>query len=94
MMSRVPKSSRRPEIMRIRLGVVRAVKQSSRCGSWLVRRCKHRLRPAASVPLFNGLGAYNRAAHLKRRKELAQIWADLILEDAKPAASLLEGPRG
>jgi integrase len=38
-------------------------------------------------------GAYNRAAYLKRRKELAQIWADLILEGAKPAASLLIGPR-
>jgi integrase len=38
-------------------------------------------------------GAYNRAAHLKRRKELAQIWADLILKATKPAASLLAGPR-
>jgi integrase len=37
--------------------------------------------------------AYNRAAHLERRKKLTQIWADLILKDAKPAASLLEGPR-
>ncbi len=38
-------------------------------------------------------GAYNRAAHLERRKELAQIWADLILADAGPAQTLLEGPR-
>jgi integrase len=38
-------------------------------------------------------GAYNRAAYLKRRTELAQILADLILKDAKPAASLLAGPR-
>jgi integrase len=37
--------------------------------------------------------AYNRAAHLERRKELAQIWADLILKNAKPAASLLEGSK-
>jgi integrase len=37
--------------------------------------------------------AYNRALHLDRRKELAQIWADLILEGAKPAADLLVGPR-
>jgi len=37
-------------------------------------------------------GAYNRAAHLKRRKELAQLWADLILHQAKPAKSLLDGP--
>ena len=27
------------------------------------------------------------------RKELAQIWANLILKKAKPAASLLDGPR-
>jgi hypothetical protein len=38
-------------------------------------------------------GAYNRAAYLKRRDELAQIWADLILKDANPAASLLASPR-
>lgn len=37
-------------------------------------------------------GAYNRAAHLKRRKELAQVWADLILAKAKPAIALLDGP--
>jgi integrase len=38
-------------------------------------------------------GAYNRAAHMDRRRELAQIWADMILFDAPPAASLLEGLR-
>ncbi len=38
-------------------------------------------------------GAYNRAAHMERRRELAQIWADMILADAPPAAQLLEGPR-
>lgn len=37
-------------------------------------------------------GAYNRAAHLKRRQELAQLWADLILKDVAPAESLLYGP--
>jgi hypothetical protein len=47
----------------------------------------------AHVPDNKVEGAYNRAAYLKRRKELAQIWADLSLEKAKPAASLLEGPR-
>lgn len=36
-------------------------------------------------------GAYNRAAHSERRRELAQIWADLILEDACPAADLVGG---
>jgi integrase len=46
----------------------------------------------AHVPDNKVAGAYNRAEHLQRRKELAQIWADLILKDAKPAASLLEGP--
>jgi integrase len=47
----------------------------------------------AHVPDNKVEGAYNRAAYLKRRKELAQIWADLILEDAKPVASLVDGPR-
>jgi integrase len=46
----------------------------------------------AHVPKNKVAGAYNRAEHLQRRKELAQIWADLILKDARPAASLLEGP--
>ncbi len=38
-------------------------------------------------------GAYNRAAHMGRRRELAQIWADMILADAPPAANLLDGFR-
>lgn len=38
-------------------------------------------------------GAYNRALHLERRRELAQAWADLILKDARPATDLLRGPR-
>jgi integrase len=46
----------------------------------------------AHVPDNKVEGAYNRASHLNRRKELAQIWANLILKNAKPAASLLEGP--
>ncbi len=33
--------------------------------------------------------AYNRALHLKRRRELAQLWADVLLEDFAPAADLL-----
>lgn len=37
--------------------------------------------------------AYNRAKHLQRRRELLQIWADLILKDAGPAQSLLMTPR-
>ncbi|POH30639.1 MULTISPECIES: hypothetical protein [Sinorhizobium] len=38
-------------------------------------------------------GAYNRAEHLPRRKELAQLWADLILKDMPTADELLHGPR-
>lgn len=38
-------------------------------------------------------GAYNRALYLDRRRELAQIWADLILEGARPAHELIAGPR-
>jgi integrase len=38
-------------------------------------------------------GAYNRELHLDRRRELAQVWANLILEGARPAADLLRGQR-
>lgn len=38
-------------------------------------------------------GAYNRAAHMERRRELAQVWADIILEGAPQADALLEGKR-
>ena len=38
-------------------------------------------------------GAYNRAAHMDRRRELAQIWADIIMEGAPAADTLLEGKR-
>ena len=37
--------------------------------------------------------AYNRAIHLSRRRELAQAWADLLLEGAAHAAELRDGPR-
>jgi hypothetical protein len=46
-----------------------------------------------SEGIFIKNNAHNRASYSKRRKELAQIWADLILKNAKTAASLLEGPR-
>ncbi|WP_328805482.1 hypothetical protein [Sphingomonas albertensis] len=36
---------------------------------------------------------YNRAAYLPRRIEIAQEWADLLLDGFAPAAELLEGPR-
>ncbi|MER9588374.1 integrase arm-type DNA-binding domain-containing protein [Mesorhizobium australicum] len=47
----------------------------------------------AHVPKDKTEGAYNRALHMERRRELAQIWADLILEGACPAIDLLAGPR-
>ncbi len=47
----------------------------------------------AHVPKDRVEGAYNRALHLNRRKELAQLWADIILDGKKPAAELLVGPR-
>ncbi len=47
----------------------------------------------AHTPKDKVEGAYNRALHIDRRRELAQEWADLILEGAMPAADLLLGPR-
>ena len=38
-------------------------------------------------------GLYNRAAYLPRRRELAQEWADMLLDGFPPASDLLEGPR-
>ena len=37
--------------------------------------------------------AYNRAAHLPRRRELAQAWADLLLADLPEPDSVVGGPR-
>lgn len=36
---------------------------------------------------------YNRAAYMRRRREIAQEWADLLMEGALHPAALLEGPR-
>ncbi len=47
----------------------------------------------AHVPKDKVEGAYNRARHLERRKELAQEWANLIAADLVPAADLLIGKR-
>lgn len=38
-------------------------------------------------------GVYNRAAYLRRRREIAQEWADMLLKDMPPAAQLLDGFR-
>lgn len=39
-------------------------------------------------------GAYNRAAFLPRRRELAQVWADMVLAGAPPADDLIDRGRG
>jgi integrase len=36
---------------------------------------------------------YNRAAYIPRRRELAQAWADLILQNALPADEIVHSPR-
>jgi integrase len=47
----------------------------------------------AHVPKDKVEAAYNRAQHLTRRRELAQQWADILLDGLAPASALLEGPR-
>ena len=37
--------------------------------------------------------AYNRAAYLPRRRELAQEWADLLMQDVPAPGTLPTGPR-
>ena len=37
--------------------------------------------------------AYNRALHMERRREIAQEWADLLMDGFAPATSLIEGRR-
>ena len=36
---------------------------------------------------------YNPAAYMDRRRELAQIWADLITEGAFPVEEIIDSPR-
>jgi integrase len=45
------------------------------------------------VPANKVEGAYNRAAYMERRRELAQEWADLLLDGLTPAHELLTWPR-
>jgi integrase len=47
----------------------------------------------AHVPKDDVEAAYNRALYLRRRVELAQIWADLLMDGAPPARILLKAPR-
>jgi integrase len=47
----------------------------------------------AHAPKDKTESAYNRAAHMGRRRELAQQWADLLLLGAADVSSLVAGPR-
>ncbi len=47
----------------------------------------------AHVPKEKVEAAYNRASHMGRRRELAQIWADLITEGLPPPVEALDLPR-
>ena len=47
----------------------------------------------AHAPKDRVEAAYNRAPHMERRRELAQAWGDLLLEDAPPAQELLYTPQ-
>jgi integrase len=47
----------------------------------------------AHQPADKTEAAYNRAIHMERRRELAQAWADLLMEGAPPAEDLTHGRR-
>jgi integrase len=47
----------------------------------------------AHVPKDKVEAAYNRAEHMARRRELAQAWADMLLEGMPAPEELLGGPR-
>lgn len=46
----------------------------------------------AHIPANKVEGAYNRAEYMPRRRELAQIWADLITQDLEPPEALIGRP--
>lgn len=46
----------------------------------------------AHVPKEKVEGAYNRAAYMERRRELAGLWADMLTKTLPPPAVLLERP--
>ena len=46
----------------------------------------------AHVPKEKVEGAYNRAAYMPRRRELAQIWADMLAKGLPAPAVLVERP--
>lgn len=47
----------------------------------------------AHAPQDKTEAAYNRALHMARRRELAQEWADMLLEGAAGVNSVIEGRR-
>lgn len=47
----------------------------------------------AHAPQNEVEGAYNRATHFERRAELAQVWADLLLDGFMPTRDLLNLPQ-
>jgi hypothetical protein len=47
----------------------------------------------AHAPQDKTEAAYNRALHMGRRRELAQQWADLLLEGAAELSEIVEGRR-
>lgn len=47
----------------------------------------------AHVPSNRVEGAYNRAAYMDRRREIAQEWADLLTDGLAQPSDLLYGPR-
>ena len=47
----------------------------------------------AHVPQNKVKAAYDRAGHMERRRELAQEWADLLMNGMRSADALLDGPR-
>ncbi|MND20837.1 Prophage CP4-57 integrase [compost metagenome] len=47
----------------------------------------------AHTPKDKVESAYNRASHLKRRAELAQDWADLLMVDQMPLEDVVRAPR-
>ncbi len=47
----------------------------------------------AHVPKNKVEGAYNRAGFMARRRELANLWATMLLGGSRPTCELLQGPR-
>ena len=47
----------------------------------------------AHVPKNKVEGAYNRANFMARRREIAGLWADMLMQNCIPAMGLLNGPR-